>query len=233
ISISEAKITPPGEAKSDLQILAGLAERLGFGDKFNQAPSVYIDCVLKPYGFDYNHLKQVKAVDTRDFDWIPYRDGVFPTKSSKAELFVSSWQAAGFPAIPEYRRTQESILNASTYPLAAVQRKTYRSVHTTFNQLETTQRLFGNMPCITINSADAQARDIKSGDLVTAFNDRGVHHGVAQVTPHVKQGVVVLENGWQDNFGGSSSSAVTNNAFPTLGTTHACNSTLVEIRKGE
>ena len=239
ISISEAKITPPGEAKSDLQICAGLAERLGFGEKFNEDPSVYINRVLEPYGFDYEHLKKVKAVDTRDFDWIPYKDGVFPTESTKAELFVGAWKESGYPPIPEWRRTKESVNNADKYPLAAAQRKGFRTIHTTFSELETMQKLFGDFPTIFMNDEDAAARGIKDGDIVTAFNDRGEHKGRARVTQQVKKSVVLLENGWQDNFGGSSASNVTNNCYPAegelppLGFTHACNSTLVEVRKGE
>ena len=69
--------------------------------------------------------------------------------------------------------------------------------------------------------------------LETTYNDRGEHAGTAFVTDHVKQGVVVLENGWDDAVNETgSSSHVTSNAYPVLGTTHCCNSTLVEVKKG-
>ena len=80
-------------------------------------------------------------------------------------------------------------------------------------------------------SVDAEARGIAHGDHVVAYNDRGEHAGRAYVTDHVKQGVVVLENGWDDTTA-SPSSNVTNNAWPTLGTIQCCNSTLVEVKKG-
>ena len=72
---------------------------------------------------------------------------------------------------------------------------------------------------------------VVEGDEVTAYNDRGEHTGLARVTDHLKKGVVVLENGWEDTTA-SSSSNVTSNKWPTLGTIHCCNSTLVEVKKG-
>ncbi len=231
ISLSEAGVTPPGEAKSDLEIVRELAKRFGIEDKYSQEPSYYIGKVLAPYGITYDELKEKKAIDMRDADYIAFKDGNFLTKSGKAELFVPAWKKEGFPPIPEFRRTQESILNAGAYPLAAVQRKSYRTIHTTFSQLKSLQNMFDTVPPIVINSEDAAARGISNGDTVTAFNDRGEHTGVAQVTDLVKKGVVVLQNGWQDGIG-STTSNVTNNAFPTLGTVHTCNSTLIDVRKG-
>ncbi len=54
---------------------------------------------------------------------------------------------------------------------------------------------------------------------------------MALVSENVKPGVVVLQNGWDDTTA-SPTSNVTNNAWPTLGTIHCCNSTLVEVKKG-
>ncbi len=235
ISLSEAGLEPPGQAKSDFEIVKELSKRMGFGDIFSDTPAHYIENVLRPYNISYDRLKGEKAIDMRDPNWLAFKDGNFPTASGKAELFVTRWENQGFPPIPEYRRAEESILNADKYPLAAVQRKTYRTIHTTFSQLETLQKMFDDRPPAIINTEDAQDRGIANGDIVTVFNDRGEHVCRAKVNDRVKKGVIVLENGWQDGVGidGTSSSNVTNNAFPTLGTIHTCNSTLVDVRKGE
>ena len=90
----------------------------------------------------------------------------------------------------------------------------------------------GHTPHIYMNDEDAAARGITYGDEVTAFNGRGEHSGLAWVTKRVKKGVVVLENGWDDSIGASSSNAVTSAAYPTLGTINCRNSTLVDVRKG-
>lgn len=85
-------------------------------------------------------------------------------------------------------------------------------------------------PVILINTADAEARGIKDGDKVVVFNDRGEHHGIAEVGERIKQGVVGLQNDWWEQQGGSSS-YVTNDKWKTLGGTHCCNQTLIEVKK--
>jgi len=235
VSIGEALVTPPGEAKSDLQIAAEMAERFGFGDKFNKEPKEYIAHVIEPLGITYEELAEKKGIDATPEGYIAYKDAQFFTSTGKAHLWVQQWVDEGYPGIACHQRPVESPLNtdglAAKYPLASVQRKTRHQVHTTFNNLETMLKLDGHEPTITINPVDAEARSIADGDKVIAYNDRGEHAGVAFVTGHIKQGIVVLENGWSDTTA-SSSSNVTNNTWPTLGTMHCCNSTLIEVKKG-
>lgn len=239
LSLCEAGVTPPGEAKSDLEILAEIANRMGFGQYFNEEPKVYISNVIEPLGISYEELAEKKAINTWDMapGWIAYKDGEFATSTGKAHLWVQKWVDEGFPPIACHQRPVEHPLNidselAQKYPLAAVQRKTRHQVHTTFNNLETMLCMDGHSPIIRIHPNDAEARGIVDGDQVIAFNDRGEHAGVALVTDHVKPGVVVLQNGWNEITSQGSSSNVTNNAWPTLGTIHCCNSTLVEVKKG-
>ncbi len=52
---------------------------------------------------------------------------------------------------------------------------------------------------ISINTADAQQRDIKDGDLVRVFNARGACQARARVGIDIRQGVVALQTGaWHD-----------------------------------
>lgn len=238
IQISEVGVTPPGEAKTDLEITAEVAKRFGFEQYFNEDPSVYISRVLEGSGVTYDELVEKKGVNAWDLvpGWIAYKDGNFDTSTGKAHLWVQAWVEEGFPAIACHQRPAEHPLNADSdlakkYPLAAVQRKTRHQVHTIFNNLETMLSMDGHKPLIVIHPDDAAARSIAMGDEVTVFNDRGEHSGLALVSENVKPGVVVLQNGWDDTTA-SPTSNVTNNAWPTLGTIHCCNSTLVEVKKG-
>lgn len=239
IEISEAGVTPPGEAKTDLEITAEIAKRFGFEKYFNEDPEVYIRRVLEPTGVTYEELVEKKGINMweRNEGWIAYKDGVFPTSTGKAHMWVQQWVDEGYPAIACHQRPKEHVLNtdglAAKYPLAATQRKLHTSVHTIFKNLDSMLELNGYEPHIYINDEDAAERGIENGESVIAYNDRGAHRGVAVVTNHVKKSVVVLENGWDDAVNESgSSSHVTNNAYPVLGTTHCCNSTLVEVKKG-
>lgn len=236
VSIGEALVTPPGEAKSDLEVAAELATRLGFGDKFNAEPKEYIAHVIEPLGITYEELCEKKGIDATPEGYIAYKDGEFFTTTGKAHLWVQQWVDEGYPGIACHQRPVEHPLNtdsdlAKKYPLAAVQRKTRHQVHTTFNNLETMLSMDGRKPIIVVHPDDAAERGVAMGDEITVYNDRGEHTGVALVSDHVKKGVVVLQNGWSDETA-TSSSNVTSNAWPTLGTMHCCNSTLVEVKKG-
>ena len=235
VSIGEAGVKAPGECKSDLEVAAELSKRFGFGDKFNKEPKEYIAHVIEPLGITYDELVEKKGWDATPDDYIAYKDGKFYTSTGKAHLWVKKWVDEGYPGIACHQRPVEHPLNteglAAKYPLAAVQRKTRSQVHTTFKNLDQMLEMDGHEPHIYINVEDAAVRGISNGDKVIAYNDRGEHKGVAFVTGRTKKGVVVLENGWSDETA-SSSSNVTNNAWPTLGTMHCCNSTLIEVKKG-
>ena len=97
-----------------------------------------------------------------------------------------------FDPIASYARAEEDARNdnelARKYPLFSVQQKTYRSVHSTFNNLEWMDEVCDQKPVVLMNVADAETRGIQDGDAVVVFNDRGEHHGVALVNDLIKPG---------------------------------------------
>ena len=234
IQLYEKAVEGPGESKSDFDIFAELAHRFGFGDAFEVPMEEMIQNVIEPAGITYEELKEKKAINVVGENYIPYKDGVFLTKSKKAEFWVKAWKTEGFNPICSYARSSEDARNgdelSSKYPLFSVQCKTYRGVHSTFNNLEWMDEVCDKQPVIHINTEDAEERGIKDGDKVVAFNDRGEHHGVAEVDLRIKKGVVGLQNGWWEQQGGSSS-YVTNDKWKTLGGTHCCNQTLIDVKK--
>lgn len=234
IQLYEKAVDGPGESKSDLEIFTELAKRFGFGDAFDVPMQTLIENVLEPTGITYDELVEKKAIDVVGPDYIPYKDGQFLTKSGKAELWVKAWKDEGFNPIASYARAEEDARNdnelASKYPLFSVQMKTYRGVHSTFHNLEWMDEVCDKAPVVMINTEDAAERGIENGDKVVVFNDRGEHHGVAEVDMRAKKGVIGMQNGWWEQQGGSSS-YVTNDKWKTLGGTHCCNQTLVEVKK--
>lgn len=177
IQLMEKAVDAPGEAKSDLEIFTELARRYDFGDAFDVPMETLIGNVIEPAGITYEELKEKKAIDVVGPDYIPYKDGKFLTPSEKAEFWVRSWKEEGFDPIASYARAEEDARNdnelARKYPLFSVQQKTYRSVHSTFNNLEWMDEVCDQKPVILMNLADAAARGIQDGDAVVVFNDRG------------------------------------------------------------
>lgn len=89
VQLMEKAVEPPGEAMSDLAIFTELAKRMGFGEEFDKTPEELIEVCLAGTGVTLEQLKEgpVRTVPT---PFIPYPDGVFKTKTKKAELFMPS-----------------------------------------------------------------------------------------------------------------------------------------------
>jgi anaerobic selenocysteine-containing dehydrogenase len=231
--LMEKAVDPPGEAKSDVWIFTQLAKRLGFGEAFDKPIDRYIEACLDGSGITLEQLKKgpVKPVPT---PYIPLKDGKFRTPIGKAMLFVQDWKNKQFSPIVKYYRPVESPKSSpelfNKYPLMAIQRRLYRTINSSFSTLPWIIEAHGDKPHIMIHPEDASARGIKNGDKTAVFNDRGEHKAIAIVTQHVKRGVVVLENGWWEQQGGSSSH-VTNDKPEPLGNGQSGNSTLVQLRR--
>lgn len=232
IQLMEKAVEPPGEAKSDVWIFTQLAKRLGFSQAFDKPIESYIEACLDGSNVTLAQLKvgPVKPVPT---PYVPFKEGKFRTPTGKAMLFVQDWKRWNYSPIVHYYRSVESPQGSpelfKKYPLMAIQRKVFRNIHTSFNALPWMDEAWGSKPTVMIHPDDAQSRGIKNGATTVIFNDRGQHKAVAVVTQHVKKGVVVLENGWWEQQGGSSSH-VTNDKPEPLGHGQSCNNTLVQVR---
>ena len=232
VQLMEKAVEPPGEAKPDYWIFARLAERFGFGEVFNQPIEHYIENVLEGSGITLEQLRK-GPVKPAKHPWVPFKDGEFRTPTGKAHFFVEEWQKKSYSPVIKYYQVKESPKGnpklAEKYPLMAVQRKLARSVHSSHGTNEWILEIQRNKPVVQIHPDDAAKRNIKNGDWAIAFNNRGEHRAIAEVTAFIKKGVVCLDNGWWEQQGGSSSH-VTSDAIEPLGNGHCCNSTLVDVR---
>jgi anaerobic selenocysteine-containing dehydrogenase len=97
-------IPPCGEAKSDLEIFQGLAERLGLGTEMAGSPGEWISRLIAPmqtYGITLERLQTEGWVRHPLAEEVPFADRKFYTRSGKFE-FMTQWQevcqaAAGYP----------------------------------------------------------------------------------------------------------------------------------------
>jgi anaerobic selenocysteine-containing dehydrogenase len=96
-------IPPCGEARSDLTIFQGLAERLGFGAEMNGSPDEWIRRLIAPmqaYGITLEHLRAEGWVRHPLAQDVPFADRKFYTHTQKFE-FLTAWEEAFQPA-PDY-----------------------------------------------------------------------------------------------------------------------------------
>jgi cysteine desulfurase NifS len=208
--LREKLIEPHGEARDDFHILAELARRLGYGDRYPQSDEERIEHVLEGSGFTLADVRaaggevQVPSVMMQYKKWEKGRlreDGQpgFNTPSGKFEIWSSILEEHGYNPLPEYTEPREGPLVrpdlAKRYPLVfnsgARIFADFRSQH------HGVKGLSGKAPepLVTLNSLDAEARSICDGDWVLVETPRGRLRYRARVTDDIARGAIEANMG--------------------------------------
>ena len=140
------------------------------------------------------------------------------------------------PPIPKYIETWESVNDplAQKYPIQLVTKHGKRRANAQFDTFPWLKELIPQV--VTISAHDAMVRDIREGDMVRVFNDRGETRVPAKVTKRIMPGVAILPEGaWYDpdtsgvDRGGNAN--VLTKAEPSPAGSFAYNTALVQIEK--
>jgi anaerobic dimethyl sulfoxide reductase subunit A len=210
-------VEPLGESKSDYQICAELAERLGIKEAFTEGrdekgwaaycldefrrlrfpelPS--LDEFIESNIGAWTRPVVQPAIAFEDFRRDPEK---FPlnTPSGKIEIFSKQLYDLGhpdeIPAIPKYIQEWESPFGLdTTYPLQAIGHHTLHRVHSTHANNDWLEEAFPQR--VFLNPLDAASRGIKEGDEVKVFNQRGALILPCRLTPRIMPGVVDIPQG--------------------------------------
>lgn len=214
-------IEPQGEARSDYHIFRGLAERLGFAELYAQEPAdlvkTLVGALAMAAGAMGNNTEQVLADFERDGavrlfpgPFVTFADKKFWTPSQRMEFYAER-VIANYPAgawipvsegvdplpdwVPPTEGWHENPM-AERYPLTYMQEHSRWRVHTTFHN-QPWLREVNPEPYVDINTGDAAARGIRSGDMVEVFNDRGATMARAKVSGRMRPGMLSVPKGWQ------------------------------------
>jgi len=241
-------IEPLGESKSQFEIAALLASRLGLSGFSNKTEEDLLrEMVENSEISDYEQFKRkgVYRIDLSE-PYVALKKHIddpvhnpFPTPSGRIEIY--SQQLAGLnrpdiPSIPKYIETWESVNDSlvAKYPLQLITTHFKRRANNQFDNIPWLREL--ECQAVLINSEDACARDISNGDMVRVFNDRGEMIIPAKVTERIMPGVVDVPHGaWYDpdengvDRGGCANVLTKDTASP--GGAFAYNTCLVQIRK--
>lgn len=210
VRLREPVIAPVGEARNSLLILAGIAERLGYGEQYPQTdeeilrmafagrPELLAELRANPAGV---HLHGPQRSYKKYESGLLRQDGQagFNTPSGKIEIASSILAKHGYDALPVYTEPIEGPLwdpeLHRAYPLilntGARVMSTFRSQHLNIPPLVKLQ----NKPLVLINPVDAKQRGIGKGDKVLIRTRRGEVHFWADVTDRVVAGSVEVNVG--------------------------------------
>ncbi|MES2509753.1 MAG: molybdopterin-dependent oxidoreductase [Pseudomonadota bacterium] len=219
-------VAPFGSARTDFEVFTGLAERLGYRDRFTEGRSE-MDWVRHLY--DTTRENAAKAgVTLPAFDdfWAGEPVNVAPqlpelvstfesfradpqasplqTLSGKLELFsaaIESFDYADCRGHAAWYDKTESMGSVSPYPLHLISSQPASRLHSQLdNGIVSRERKVKGREPVRIHPQDARARGIKEGDVVRLFNARGATLAGAVLSDELMPGVVQLPTGaWFDS----------------------------------
>ncbi len=218
-------VEPQGEARSDLDVFADMAELIkpGGRDVYTEGKSEmdwlkgFYEAAQKGgrsarvrmpnFGkfWDANELIEMKFnkkaasfVRHADFRKDPIMNPL-GTPSGKIEIYSKTIEGYGYkdcPAHPTWMEPTEFYGSAKQGELQLMSAHAAHRLHSQFNYAKLREQYaIANREPISIHPEDAKAHGIKSGDLVRAYNDRGEVLVGALVTDGIKQGAVCIHEG--------------------------------------
>ena len=210
LQVSSQAMPPLGECRSNVDLFSALAQRMGMEEEcFRESVDSMIDKALdspNPWlqGITRDRLEhehQVRlnfANGDADAPFLPFAQGNFPTPSGKAEFYSDTLKRQGLDPVVAFTPPVESRhgSQAATFPLELLARKPDNLLNTTFSNLPAVRQMEPWIGMLEIHPADAQARNIRDGDLVRAFNSRGDIVLQAKVNGSVSSGVVAARLDW-------------------------------------
>lgn len=183
----------------------------------------------------------------------PHAEGNFPTPSGKCEFFSETAKTVGNFVAPPFRQMYESMqggepvdplpgyvpanerpetnpAQAARYPLNIVSPKSHGFLNSQYANEPQKIKAQGEQ-AVLINPADALARQIVEGALVSVYNDRGTFHGQAKVTEDVPPGMIVASLGyWHSLNKGGAVNVISASTYGGMGHSPTFSDNLVEVR---
>jgi anaerobic selenocysteine-containing dehydrogenase len=204
ISVGARLIEPPGECRSNHEVLQGLGRRLNVSHPaFEMTPRQLIDATLKKSG--HGDLETLEAELWRDIqpdfrtshylDGFAHADGKFHFRADWAKPaighagLVGAWQA--MPSLPDHWTAIEEADEAHPFRLATSPSRSF--LNTSFNETPSSIAREGR-PTVMMHPADAAPLDIADGDAVTLGNVRGETTLTAKLFDGLRRGVLIAES---------------------------------------
>ncbi|MCX4191059.1 molybdopterin-containing oxidoreductase family protein [Methylophaga sp. OBS1] len=257
LTYNEKCAEAPGEALPNNEIFRRLAAKMGYEEenfKWSDSECLenYVDWDAPACeGIDLAYLRKHGFarlnVGTRD-NRVPHKEGNFPTASGKCHFMVEG--ATNFVAppfrqmyegfqpgepidsLPDYvpsRETTESNPTlASEFPLNIISPKSHGFLNSCYANIDDKIKGQGEQ-FVMINAADADTRNIQSGDKVTVFNQRGAFEGLAQITDDVSPGIVVATLGYWRQLNKGTVNCVSSAEFVDMGHAPTFTDNLVQV----
>lgn len=180
-------------ARSDEEMILGLARRLGVGHHFFPSLEDALDAKLSGIDLTWEQFKKVGHLpNTKRYR--KYETAGFRTRSGRVDLAHRGLEAMGYDAVPVFEPPPPT---TDELPYVMTSAHNLQFFNTEFRQLPTTSRRYRE-PRVTIHPRAAARLAVTDGDQVEIYRDpegAGVVMTV-QVSDAVAPDVIVADAGW-------------------------------------
>jgi anaerobic selenocysteine-containing dehydrogenase len=166
--------------------------------------------------------------------FLPFAEGNFPTPSGKAEFYSETLKRQGLDPIvaftPPHESRHGSGSKAAGFPLELLARKPDNHLNSSFANLPSVRKMEPWIGDLEMHPADAEARGVRDGDRIRAFNLRGEIVLKARVDGAVPPGVVAARLDWaRFSPGGGNINVLTSEKLTDMGNAATFYSVSVEV----
>jgi anaerobic selenocysteine-containing dehydrogenase len=209
IQLRQAVVPPPGEARSDTDIIFDLATRLGLAPQFwNSDIEAAYRHQLAPTGVTLEQLRAAPGgvrvpLQTRHAKYAePDANGVprgFATPSHKVELYSQTFLEHGYTPLPDFTEPPSNPVTrpelAARFPLILTSAKSSLFCQTQHHALPSLRKR-ARHPEVELHPTAAQARGIANGDWVSIETPAGRVRARARLNDQLDPRVAVGAHGW-------------------------------------
>ena len=247
VMLNQPAISPPGECVSNIDMFRRLAKTMGFNDDYWSMSDD--EMLMKMYDWNAPALRGITLEKLKEVGWMrlnvgapaeraPHAEGNFKTPSGKCE-FKASAAANGNFIVPVWRNGYNELQPgnpvepvpdyipplevsdaelATRYPISLISPKPHAFLNSQYANVPIQQRRTGDQ-IVIIHPNDAAARNVKDGDYVRVFNDRGSFEGKAELSTDVQEGLAAANLGYWPSLtrSGSAVNATTSSSHCNLG----------------
>jgi anaerobic selenocysteine-containing dehydrogenase len=203
ISFGPKLIEPPGECRSNHDVIVGLAKRVGAEHRgFDMTPAEIIDWTLRNSGWGtLDELRAKRHLDVQpDFETahylkgFGYPDGKFRFKPDWPKVPVGrrhDWGIAEtVPSLPDHWDVNEAADAQHPFRLATSPSRSY--LNSSFNEMPSSRAREGK-PRVKMHPEDMKALGIMDGQKVRMGNERGEIALSVEAFAGLQRGVVIVE----------------------------------------
>lgn len=238
VSINEKAIDPLGESKSNHQLFAELANRMGYTEKpLLETTEEVMDSIfqsrhpwLREITLELLKKEGFAHLTTPTVPYIAFEEKRFKTPSGKVEFYSQKALKDGYDPLPTYTPTKRD----RRYPIRLITPLSKYLIHSQFHNVPMIRKWIGE-PTIEINRKDAAKRCVKDRNWVSIENQRGKCKVRAKISDRVKEGAAVAVSALWPKLSpdGKNVNFTTSDKEADMGGNSTFHTNYVEIRRVE